>query len=367
MGIVMAAMRSKVFLERPYDLAIRVKAVCGFLSAVVFLICQTFSPVLADNGRIVPLIERPAPLSEKQKLTVGILRISYTVVIQRALEKLKDMNVEVEPVEFVRYADARTALASGSIDVGTLGPGDIAVSLTQGVKNIVGLSGLGSAHRWLVVKTGVDIKDWQDLRSKRLGLPTGADTWVRFAAKLLDEGIQYNSLAVTNIQGSQQNSLQALRRGEVDAIVTWEPAESQSIMEGIGYWAKNLDFSDAKGTGPEIGMLAASRTALSNKPEVMRRFAWAYLAAQNELVSDRPLLIKTMEDHAKVDSRLAASMTENLTLGGVLTAEQVGRHAKVMFDLGILQTDVSEQAKSMFDPGLFSAVRSDGKSSVPAN
>ncbi|MDR3465811.1 MAG: ABC transporter substrate-binding protein [Xanthobacteraceae bacterium] len=318
----------------------------------------------AAGGAIVPLIDRPAPLSTRQKLRIGVLRISYTVVVQRALQILKDLNVDAELIEFVRYADARTALASGSIDVGTLGPGDIAISLTQGVTNIVGLTGLGSAHRWVVAKVGVEIKDWQDLCSKRLGLPTGSDTWVRFSAKLLDEGIPYGSLTVTNIQGSQQNSLQALRRGEVDAIVTWEPAESQAVLEGIGYWSKNLDFADAGGTGPEIGMIAASRAALNDKPEAMKRFAWAYLAAQNDLAGDRALLVKTMEEHAKVDERLATSMTENLTLGGVLTADQVARHAKVMYDLGILLTDVSERARSLFDESLFVGMRRDRAAST---
>lgn len=327
----------------------------ALLSAMGFL--QPYMGAQAAGGIIVSLVDRPEPLPERQKLSIGLLRISYTVVFQRAIQILRDLNIDVEQVEFVRYADARTALASGSIDVGTLGPGDIAVSLTQGVTNIVGLAGLGSSHRWVVVKTGTEIKNWQDLRGRRIGLPTGADTWVRFAAKLLDEGVPYNSLTVTNIQGSQQNSLQALRRGEVDAIVTWEPAESQAVLEKVGYWAKGLDFSDAIATGPEIGMIAGSRSALNSKQEVMRRFAWAYLTAQNELAGDRILLAKAMEEHARVDEKLALSMTENLTLGGVLNADQVARHAKVMFDLGILQKDVSEQARSQFDESLFSSVK----------
>ncbi|SUV87169.1 Uncharacterised protein [Bordetella pertussis] len=37
--------------------------------------------------------------------------------------------MEVKPVEFVRYADARTALLSGSIDVSGIGPADLAIAL----------------------------------------------------------------------------------------------------------------------------------------------------------------------------------------------------------------------------------------------
>lgn len=341
------------------------KSICHTLcrlSAVAFLSLmaglQTGPSLAGDNGSGVQLAPAPAPLKEPVKLRIGVLRISYTVVMHELAERLKRFNVEPEFVEFVRYADARTALASGSLDIATLGPGDIAVALTQGIDEVVGLSGLGTAHRYVVVRKGVKIDGWQDIKGKRLGLPTGADTWVRFAAKIYEEKIPYSSLSVVNIQGSQQNSLHALRRGEVDAIVTWEPAESQANLDGIGYWDTGLDFSTARATGPEIGMIAASKTALRTKPEAVRIFAWAYLDTQNALVADREKLIAAMEAHTGVDARLARSMTDNLKLGGdALDAEQVRRHAKIMFDLGILQKDVSEAAAKQFDPSVFASAK----------
>src|SRR3546814_7431310 len=84
-------------------------------------------------------------------------------------EPLKACNVEVRPVEFVRYADARTALLSGSIDVSGIGPADLAIALAQGSDKLVGLTGVASSPKYLVTRKGVKMDDWKDLAGKRVG------------------------------------------------------------------------------------------------------------------------------------------------------------------------------------------------------
>ena len=53
---------------------------------------------------------------------------------------------------FQRFADARTALASGDLDIMASGPQDISLALGQGNKNMVGVAGVGSGHDGLVVR-----------------------------------------------------------------------------------------------------------------------------------------------------------------------------------------------------------------------
>ena len=68
-----------------------------------------------------------------------------------------------------------------------------------------------------------------------------------------------------NIQGGGANFNQALEKGEVDAIVTWEPFESIPVMKGYGFFAKNLDYSASKAVGAELGMLVANKAAATKK------------------------------------------------------------------------------------------------------
>src|SRR5689334_13986853 len=74
------------------------------------------------------LIERPAPLPQPVKLIVGYNKVPHVSPLKLIGERVKAMNVEVQLVEFLRYADTRTALASGSIEVGTIGPADVPIA-----------------------------------------------------------------------------------------------------------------------------------------------------------------------------------------------------------------------------------------------
>ena len=102
---------------------------------------------------------RPAPAPQKQVLTVGYVKVGHLSPIIFVADDLKACNVEVKPVEFVRYADARTALLSGSVDVSGIGPADLAIALAQGSQKLVGLSGVASSPKYLVTRKGVKMDE----------------------------------------------------------------------------------------------------------------------------------------------------------------------------------------------------------------
>src|SRR5947207_11857643 len=55
-----------------------------------------------------------------------------------------------------RFADARTALASGDLDITAFGPQDITLAVAQGAKSLVGVAGVGSGNDCLIVRKGDD-------------------------------------------------------------------------------------------------------------------------------------------------------------------------------------------------------------------
>ncbi|MEZ5740650.1 MAG: hypothetical protein R3E68_15130 [Burkholderiaceae bacterium] len=66
--------------------------------------------------------------------------------------------------------------------------------------------------------------------------------------------------------------MQAIKRGDIDAMVLWEPFESQAVAEDAAYFAPKLEYSQSKSVGAELGLLAASGDAMANKKEAVRRF-----------------------------------------------------------------------------------------------
>jgi len=311
---------------------------------------------LAGPARAVDLIDRPAPLPQPVKLIIGEAKVAHLAPLLLMDDDLKAMNVELAQVEFVRYADARTALAAGSLDLATVGPADLPISLSQGITSMVALMGVGGSPKYVVVRDGVTMDKWQDLSGKKVAIAPASAVWFQFVSTLQEQGVAYNSLSIVNIQGAGSNFDQALKRGDVDAIITWEPFESTPIVEGYGYWAKNLDYSKSKAVGAELGMIAASKTAVTDKREAVRRFIWAYIKAQNSLAASKPKFTDAIGRFTGISPEISSRIADTIQLGAVLSLDQLKRQAEAFHDLGVIQTDVSGELDKYYAGDLVDTV-----------
>jgi sulfonate transport system substrate-binding protein len=294
----------------------------------------------------------PAPLPQRATLTIGFVKVGHLAPMLNIEEELKKFNIDVKRAEFVRYADARTALLSNSVDVSAVGPGDLAIAASQGSKNLIGLTGVAGSAKNLVVRKDVKINDWKDIAGKKIGIAPGSAVWFQWAMTMVEKGIPYNSFTPVNIQGGGTAFLQALKRGDIDAMVLWEPFESQAVAEGDAYFAKGLEYSQSKSVGAELGMLAASRDAMTNKREAIRRFLWVYLNAEEQMAKNNELFAEAYAKYTGLPLTVTRESAKIIKLGGVLNKEQVRLLAEAAFKQGIVQKDVGAEAASLYEDSM---------------
>jgi len=299
----------------------------------------------------------PAPMKQKEVLTVGFVKVGHLSPLLMIEEELKKLNIEVKRAEFVRYADARTALLSNSVDVSAVGPGDLAIVAAQGSKNLIGLSGVGSSPKYLVVRKGVKIDDWADINGKKIAIAPGSAVWFQWAMSLIEKNVPYTSFSPVNVQGGGTAFVQAMKRGDIDAMVLWEPFESQAVAEGDAYFATKLDYSQSKAVGAELGMLAASGEAMNSKKELVRRFLWAYFKAEEQLIKNNEEFAKAYSAYTGLPLNVTRESAKIIKLGGVLNKDQVSRLAEAAFKQGIVQKDVTKEAAALYDDALAKEVR----------
>ena len=302
------------------------------------------------------LIPEPAPLPEKVILNVGYLKVGHLSPILAVDERLKKMNVEVKRADFVRYADARTALLSNTIDLTAVGPLDLAIAAAQGSKNLVGLTGVASSQKFLVVRKGVKIDTWADIAGKKIAIAPGSAVWFQFAMTLIEKGIPYNSFTAVNVQGGGTAFLQAMGRGDIDAMVLWEPFESQAVAEGMAYFAKGLEYSQSKAVGAELGMIAATRQALDTKREAIKRFLWVYIDEQKKMAADNALFAANYSAYTGLPLTITGPSAEVIRLGGVLDVGQMQRMSEAAFKQGIVPKNVSDQMIELFDTSVVAEI-----------
>ena len=291
----------------------------------------------------------PAPLAQPVELTVGYVKVGHLAPIILVADELKKLGVDLKLVEFVRYADARTALLAGSLDAASVGPADLAISLAQGSTNVVGLMGVGSSPKYVIGRNGVKFESWSDLKGKKIAIAPGSAVWFQFAATLVENGVPYNSFEAVNIQGGGANFDQALKKGEVDGLVTWEPFESIPVMDGYGFFAKGLEYGSSKAVGAELGMFMTTKQAVDGKRAALERFVWVYLAKEEELGKSPAAFAGAYAQLTGMAPEVAAQAAKIIKLGEVISPDQIKRQAKGFADLGVIQKDVSEDIDAHWD------------------
>src|SRR5215211_7446987 len=120
-----------------------------------------------------------APLPQPVKVKQGMMNVPALSPLWLLPEEAAKYNIQIETVMFQRFADARTALVSGDIHMTAFGPQDISLALGQGAKTLVGVAGVGSGNDCLVVRKGEDIKDWNAVADKRIGIGAGSISWLK--------------------------------------------------------------------------------------------------------------------------------------------------------------------------------------------
>ncbi len=305
----------------------------------------------------VALVDAPAPLNPPVKLTVGAVKVPHVAPFMRVAELARPLGVEVEVVNFVRYADVRTALASGSIEIGSIGPADVPIAVSQNLRGIVGLYGVGVSAKNPIVRNGVTLNTWEDLYGKRVAIAPGSAVWFQFAATVTEAGINYGRLNIVNIQGGGMPFVQAMQRGDIDLFLGWEPFESMAVQQGHGFRQTALDYSRSRAVGAELGMVGATRAAIDGKREAVRRLVFAYLQAQNEMSASKQALATAIAGWTGLSEAVSREVADRMTLEQSLTLAQIQAQAKEFHRLGVLQRDVSGEMPQFFDQTIIASVR----------
>ena len=295
---------------------------------------------------------KPEPLAEPVTLTVGLAKVAHLAPIATMGDELESLGVKMEIVDFVRYADARTALASGSLDLATVGPPDLPILLSQGLTNSMALLGVGTQPKYMVIREGVTIEKWSDLIGKKVGVAPGSTVWFQFVATLQEQGVPYSELEAVNIQGGGTSFLVALRRGDIDVAIIWEPFESQAVMEGIAHFNTELDYSQSEAVGADLGVIMASRDAVENKTEALKRFIWAYANEQKKVTETKETFARAIAEFTGIPMDVSERVAAYIELKPDLSLDQMKRQAKAFHEFEVITKDVSEELENYYPADL---------------
>jgi len=291
----------------------------------------------------------PAPVKIKQ----GMLNVPALSPLWLLPGEAAKYNIQIEMVMFQRFADARTALISGDIQLTAFGPQDISLAVAQGANSLVGIAGVGTGNDCLLVRKGEDMQDWKALAGKRIGIGAGSISWLKFAASVQENGLKYGELKIVNIVGGGANYLRALQGKEIDLAVVWQPFCAQAIVEGYGAYP-TIDHNRSAAIGGLISVLAVNRDFMEKNRDAVQRLVVAYLDVLAIARKDPRRWAAIYAEKAGLPENVAAESIRITRLDPMLPLESIKRISKFLSDNGVIARDVSGEISQHYTYGFLS-------------
>ena len=302
------------------------------------------STLLISAGIAGQVHAQGAPFKIKQ----GILNVAPIAPLFALPEFAKKYNLDIEFITFQRFADARTALATGDIDATPFGPQDISLALAQGTRSMVGVMGIADGGDCVVVRKGEDVKDWKTLTGKAIGIGAGSISWLKFAASTQEAGVPYNSMKIVNIVGGGANYTRALQSKEIDMAVVWQPFCAQAVVQGYGMYP-TVDHNRSKMVGGMVAVIGVNRGFMEKNRDVTQRLVNAYVDTLNHFKKDPDRWAQIFGQQSGLAQDVAAAAIKHTTLDETMPLQSIKRVTKYLAENGIIVKDVSNELEGSFN------------------
>jgi NitT/TauT family transport system substrate-binding protein len=256
--------------------------------------CLCLSAAAAD----VPAATAQKPLVH---IKVGHLLVpgQGKIFIAQELGYFKDAGLDVELVEFQNSADSSAALRAGKLDFSASGATAPLFHIAKGADNIVIVGGVHNEDAALITtpESAKSIHQVTDLKGKKVAvirLSTG-DSILR--GYLVEHGIQPGKDVQVFELKNPPAVIEAVRSGEVDAGMVWEPFIVRSREAGL------VVVSTSRQILPNhpCCRLIANKKIVDEHPEVVEAFLSAFLRAEQFGIDHRAEAVDILTKYIKLD------------------------------------------------------------------
>lgn len=190
-------------------------------------------------------------------------------------------DVKIEVTTFDNGSDFSTAMATGEIDLGFVGPGP---SINQYVKskNFRVISGSNNGGAVLVVRKDAGMNSVKDLQGKTVAIPTkGSTNEISLRLLLKEAGLRVTTdkSGVELIARAPADTRIAMKQKEVDATLISEPWATQMEKEGVGTILLDWDKIPPRNGDYPLTILVASDDFLKHHKEMAKQAIEANIEA----------------------------------------------------------------------------------------
>lgn len=288
--------------------------------------------VIVDNGYGTQPLRPPIRMAYLQS---DIHHLALWVALEKGFFKGNGVDVEVKGV-FKAGPEIMTAFAAGELDMAYVGEAPSTTAVANKAARVVVVSQVNTEGSALVVaKKNSDINHLTDLQGKRVAVP-GHSTVQDF---LLRRALRNNGMApeqVNIIVLKPPEMIGALRTGQIDAFIAWEPYPSKADTMSVG---RNLATSKEMWPGHPCCVLVSDQGFVDGHPEMVAAVVRSHVQATDYIHRNPDEAVKIGIKYTGMDEATVREAVQNVTYTYELSIQGEKEYVQFLSELGYIRLD----------------------------
>jgi NitT/TauT family transport system substrate-binding protein len=216
-------------------------------------------------------------------LQSDIHQLACWVALEKGFYKKEGLDVEVGGI-FKAGPEEMSAFAAGALDMGYVGEAPATTAVANGSAAVTVLAQVNTEGSAIVVSDDSPVMSIQGLLGKRVAVPghsTVQDFLLRKA--LVKFGVKPQKVKIMVLKPPEM--IGALRTGQIDAFIAWEPYPAKAQSMGVG---KVLIASSEIWEAHPCCVLVANNRFLKARPEEAKAMVRAHVKA-TDFINTHPM------------------------------------------------------------------------------
>jgi ABC-type nitrate/sulfonate/bicarbonate transport system substrate-binding protein len=291
---------------------------------------------------------RSAQSAEPVKVRLAMLYLVHSAQLMDPLfpQRAKKYGLDVEVIRMQRYPEVQTALATGQVDFGALGFTNIGLMADQNYSNVKFVAGTSVGGQGLILNKGLNgkVRKWKDLNGLKIGSAPGGAADNIFRTLVRQHGV---NLHIVNFPGMGPQALEALKRGDADGLVWWEPSEAHAVKAGFAeYSALKLEESP---TGNINGALAVNTQFSGKHPQAVVDMLKTLVETTDYLKQNREEWTRLVSGKMGVPAEIVQESMKHLAISYEMPADKIAALLEGMAQFKLIKHDHKDAVAKFVD------------------
>ncbi|MBU1397908.1 MAG: ABC transporter substrate-binding protein [Proteobacteria bacterium] len=277
-------------------------------------------------------------------LQSDIHQLAFWVALEKGFFTKNGVLVEVAGV-FKAGPEIMTAFSAGELDMAYVGEAPATTAVANKAAGVVVVAQVNTEGSALVItKDNTAIKSLVDLKGKLVAIPghsTVQDFLLRKALK--NAGIDPASVNIIVLKPPEMIS--ALRTGQIDAFIAWEPHPSKAATLGVG---QNLATSGGMWPGHPCCVLVTDKRFIAKHPEKVRAVVAAHVQATDYIHRNAEDAIAIGIKSTGMDEATVRKAMQNVHFTYEINVEGEKEYVRFLSELGLIRIENPDRFADQF-------------------